>query len=68
MVVSSLEYVWIDFIKFAFTSVLCTSALLLSRIVWSADPGSDCPPLLVTGEATPQVLYPVLGPSVQERH
>jgi len=30
--------------------------------------GSNCPPVLSTGEATPWVLCPVLGPSLQERH
>jgi len=29
---------------------------------------SNCPPVLSTGEATPRVLCPVLGPSLQERH
>ena len=29
---------------------------------------NNCPPVLSTGEAAPQVLCPVLGPSLQERH
>ena len=30
--------------------------------------GSNCPPVLSAGEAASQVLCPVLGPSLQERH
>ena len=30
------------------------------------DKGSDCPPVLSTGEAAPQILCSVLGPSLQE--
>ena len=30
--------------------------------------GSNCPPVLSTGEATPRELSSVLGPSLQERH
>ena len=30
--------------------------------------GGNHPPVLSTGEAAPQVLCPVLGPSLQERH
>ncbi|PKU38094.1 rna-directed dna polymerase from mobile element jockey-like [Limosa lapponica baueri] len=32
------------------------------------DQGSDCPPVLATGETPPRVLCPVLGSSLQERH
>lgn len=35
---------------------------------WAAGPGSEPPPLLSPGEASPGVLCPVLCSSVQERH
>ena len=41
---------------------------LVSEIVLPAEQGSNCPPVLSTGEAASQVLCPVLGSSLYERH
>jgi len=37
-------------------------------VVQSAGAGVDCPSVLGSGEAAPQVLCSVLGPPLQERH
>ena len=43
-----------------------TESWLVSAIVQSV--GSDCPPVLSTGEVAPCILYPVLSPSLKEGH